>query len=96
LEQIEDTAMNLFRSARVECDGVLSAERELLVARIDYAQTREEKIKACDEAIQKAVECQSLAEALKNSARGHQIDVLRAQAFELEARIAREKAEAGT
>jgi non-homologous end joining protein Ku len=96
LQQIEEIAMKRFQNARVEYMEVLAGERELLVARIEYAQTREERIKACDQAIQKADECQELIEALRTSARALPTDLYRAQAFVLEAQIAREKAATGS
>ena len=95
LEQMCKVANNLFQNARVEYASVLAAQRELLAVRLDYAQTREERIKACDEAIQQAGHDQQCAEARRANARGTGLDVLKAQAYVLECQITRARAEAG-
>jgi outer membrane protein TolC len=94
LEQVRDFAKALYKNARIEYTDVLSAERELFAARLGNAATQQDRIKACDEAIRDARESQELAKAHKEGARGTHIPVLQAQVFELEAQIARAKAEA--
>jgi outer membrane protein TolC len=90
-----DVARKLYQNARIEYTDVLSADRELFAARLEYATTPEERIRACDAAIDNARQSQAIAKAHQDGARGTPVAVLRAQAFELEAQIAREKAEVG-
>jgi outer membrane protein TolC len=92
LEQIADVAKQLFKNARIPYEATLAAQRDLLTARLDYAETHEDRIKVCDDAIAQATETQEIAEAMRKSARGSQLAVLSADAFLLEAQISREKA----
>jgi hypothetical protein len=93
LEQLHGVAANLFQSARIEYEAVLGAERDLLAARLEYADTREDRIKACDETIENAEKSLEIVQARKVAARGLASEALKAQAFLLEAQIAREKLE---
>lgn len=95
LEQTRDVAKKLFETARVEFATVHKAERELLAARLEYAETKQDRIKACDQAIADAQFFQALNKARKEGARGTDIEVLSAKEFELQAHIERLKAEAG-
>jgi len=94
LEQICDIGMKLYQNGRIEYTDVLSARRELLTARLEYAETKQERIKACDEAIVFSSQMLALAKAHQEGARGTAVEVLRVQDFELQAQIARAKAEA--
>jgi outer membrane protein TolC len=93
LQQASDGAKLLFKNARVEFAEVLPARRELFAARIEYADTREDRLKACDEAIEDARQMLEIVQARKAAARASAVSVWQAQAFELEAQIARAKAE---
>ena len=93
LEKLCDVADRLYQKARVEYSQVHAAERELLAARLAYAETKEDRIKACDDAIKQARQGQGINQARKESARGTDLEVSQAQAFELEAQIARAKVE---
>jgi hypothetical protein len=93
LEKLCDVAERLYKNARVEYSEVHAAERELFAARLAYADTQADRMKACDEAIKQARQAQALNQARKDGARGTDLAVLRAQEFELEAQIARAKVE---
>jgi len=95
LEEIRDTAKRLFANAMTSFHDVCSAERDLLAARIAYTETREDRIKACDEAIEGARQWLEIIKARKAAARDTSLSTLKAQAFLLETQIARENAAAG-
>jgi len=95
LEEIRDSAQQLFAASRVSYEDVHAAQLELLAARIAYADTQKERIKACDEAVQEAIGWQKFTQSKVESSQATRIDVLKADAFVLETQIAREKAEAG-
>jgi hypothetical protein len=94
LEQMHDVARNLFQNARVELTEVLATERQLLAARLEFAETKQDRIKVCDDALKVAGELHALTEVRKQAARGTALAVLQAQDYELEIQIAREKAAA--
>jgi outer membrane protein TolC len=93
LEKLCDAAEKLYQNARVEYSDVHAAQRELFAARLAYTDTRQDRIRACDEAIKQARQAQSLNQARKDGARGTDLSVLQAQAFEQEAQIARARVE---
>jgi len=96
LEQRMEVASHLFTSARISYEEVHSASTDLLTARLDYAQTRDERLKICDQAIKKASEWKEVAQQRKESAQGTMVSVLKAEADILELQIMREKLEAGS
>jgi len=93
LEQVHDTAKQLFQNARIQFESVHGAAAELFAARLEYAETQEDRIKACDDAVKAATECYEVVLAQKQASRGSEFAVLKAKAFVLEVQIAREKAE---
>ena len=93
LEQVRDSATRLFQNARIEYEEVFGAERELLAARIAYAETKDDRIKACDEAVKNAMNFHQFLQARKQAARGTHLSELKAQCFLLEMQIMRENAE---
>jgi hypothetical protein len=93
LEEIHDSAKQLFASARTSFDEVHAAAAALLAARIEYAESQKDRIKVCDEAVQEAVEWQKFAQQMAQAGQATGIVELKAQAYLLEAQIAREKAE---
>jgi hypothetical protein len=93
LEEIHDSAKRLFASARTSFDEVHAAAAVLLAARIEYAETQQDRIKACDEAIQEALGWQKVAQQMVQTGHATGVVELKAQAYLLEAQIAREKAE---
>ncbi len=73
LEQLCDVAKKLFSQARVEFTEVLAARRRLLAdAPRQRADTRQDRIKACDEAIEEARQWQAITEARFRDARAPQ------------------------
>jgi hypothetical protein len=95
LEQLCDFAQTQWQNARGEFAEVLAAKRDLFAARLEYAETKQDRIKVCDNAIENARKLQELSQAMQATARGTHIAVLRAQALLLETQIARAKADAG-
>ena len=93
VEQCCEYARKLYEQGRIEYTEVYAAERELLTARLALADTPQARTTACDQAIAMARHFQEIAQARKESARGTQLEVLRARDFELQALIERAKAE---
>lgn len=87
LEQISEVAKASFQTTRGSYEDVHSASVELFAARRDYAQTREERIKVCDEAVQEAETWLKVVVAMVEKARISPIARLQAEAFVLEARF---------
>lgn len=92
LEEIHGAAKQLFLSARTSFDEVHAAAAALLAARIEYADTQKDRIKACDDAIQEALEWQKAVQQMVQAGRATELVRLKAQAYVLEIQIAREKA----
>jgi outer membrane protein TolC len=95
LKEVHDIAERYFTNARISYDQVLAAQRELLAARLEYAETREDRIKACDDLIEEARAEMSHLEQMVRNGQATQVAVLKAQAYLLEVQIALAKAEAG-
>lgn len=95
LEEVCDTAKKLFANARTTFEDVHAAERTLLDARLAYAETRKDRIKACDEAIQNAIEWHRLMQARVQASQATRLEELKARASLLEIQIMRENAKIG-
>jgi hypothetical protein len=95
LEEMHRTATALFKNARMPYEELRGISEELLTARYEYAATKEDRLKACEDAIKEAQESIEFLRARQAAARGTVVEVLKAQDYLLEAQIAREKAEAG-
>jgi len=93
LEEIHDVAKQGFANARTSYEEVLAAKRDLIAARLEYADTQKDRIKACDEAVQEALELQQVVQAMVEASRASGLAKLKAQAYLLETQIMREKAE---
>jgi hypothetical protein len=93
LEALCDGAERLYQNGRLEYSEVHAAERALFAARLAYADTPQDRLKACDDAIKRARHAQAINQARKEGARGTDVGVLQAKDFELEAQIARAKIE---
>src|SRR5690349_16292103 len=89
LEEIHGVAKQLFLSARTSFEEVHIASAALLAARIEYADTQKDRIKACDDAIQEALEWQKAVQQMVEAGRATDLVRLKAQAYVLEIRIAR-------
>lgn len=90
LEEVRDTAKKLFANGLTTYEEVHTAEREFLAARLESAETREEQIKVCDQAIKEALELQQRAAQMVQIARATRLVELKAQVYLLETQIARE------
>lgn len=90
-----EIAKALYQRGSIQYGDVLAAQRELLAARLEYADTNQERIKICDQAIDLARQMHDIARAHKEGARGTEVEVLKFKDFELQARIARVKSGAG-
>ena len=95
LEEAQKVAANLYANARIGFEQLRAVNVELFAARRDYAETRKDRIKACDDSVQEALTWIQIAQAKKEFARESGLSELSAQAFLLEAQIARENAEIG-
>jgi hypothetical protein len=93
LELIHEAAKKSYESARTSFKEVHAAKVELLAARRDYADTRKDRIKACDEAVQEAIAWHTSVQGSVESGRAPRYDELKAQAFVLETQISRQIAE---
>ncbi len=90
-----EAVKRLYENGRVEYLSVYEAERELFVARLAYADSRQDRIKACDVAIENAQYLQKIAKAHMEGARGTQWESLRFRDFELQAQIERAETRGG-
>jgi len=92
LEEIRDSAKQLYADSRVSYEEVHGVQLELLAARIAYVETQKQRIKACDEAMQEATAWQQFVRSKVEAGKATRVDELKANAFLLETQIAREKA----
>lgn len=95
LEQARETATALFRNARASYEESLETERDYLAARLEYAATRAERIKACDQAIDGANNFVAIVQQQNANARNTHLAVLKSQAYLLETKIRRAKLDDG-
>jgi hypothetical protein len=93
LEEIHDVTKQGFANAHTSYEEVLAAKRELLTSRLEYADTQKDRIEACDEAVQDALELQQVVQAMVEASRASGLAKLKAQAYLLETQIMRENAE---
>ena len=73
-------------------DQVHEAKVKLLEARLDLAETKEQRLKVHEEAVQDAREWEEVASKIAQAGRGPPVEVLRARSYHLERRIALERA----
>jgi hypothetical protein len=90
---ISEARKRLFEKASVDYAVVHASERELFAARLEYAESQEDRIKACDLAIEDVRRLQGIIQAQKESGQATGFALLQAQEFELQAQIARANAE---
>lgn len=91
LEQVYEIASQIYKNGRASYEDVHSAEVALLAARLEAAETQEERVKVCDEAVAGAVKWHAFAQELVKSAQASRITELKAEAYVLETQIMREK-----
>jgi hypothetical protein len=75
-------------------DAVHKAKVDVLAARFDLAETKEDRIKVCEEAVKEAADWEASLKNLVEGGFASPVDLLKAQAGGLECRIALEKAKA--
>jgi hypothetical protein len=93
LEEAHEIVNERFRHALEAFELVIIVEKDLLAARLAIAENREERVKACDAAIDNAKAILEIQEAFFNSKRIQKAGVLVAKSLVLEAEIERVKAE---
>lgn len=94
LKEIHETTKQLFEGGRMSAEEVVAADRELFAARLADVDTRKDRIDVCREALRTALEWQTKVKEWRAAGRVTAVAVLKAEAYVLEIRITREKAEA--
>lgn len=92
--EIHELVKKAYASGEAGVDQVHAARAELLTAQLDLAETNEERIKVHQEIVQQAEGWTKVVAQMANAAQATTIDVLKAKAQLLEARIALERAKA--
>jgi len=90
LEKIHDLTKKGFLDGLVSHEQVHTAKADLLSARLDYAETKKDRIKICDEAVNDALEWQKLVQQGAVARVASRIDELRADSDLLSAQLTRE------
>lgn len=93
LEKIHELARKAFKDGVITHEQLRVAKNDLLSAKHDYAETREERIKICDEAVQEAKDWQKIVQEGVKAAVFSRLDELKAQSDLLEAQISRVRAD---
>ncbi len=93
LEQIHDLTKKGFMDGLVSHDQLHTAKADLLSARLDYAETKKDRIKICDEAVKDATAWQKTVQAGAAAKVLSRYDELKAESDLLEAQITRENAD---
>jgi outer membrane protein TolC len=87
LQSIYDLTKKGFDDGVIAYEQVRTAKSDLLSAKLDYAETKKDRIKACDEAVADAKEWQKIVQvAVKGNALSR-FDELKAESDLLEAQI---------
>ena len=92
LKEAVQLAVREYRTGRVDFDSVLELRRDLLIAELELAASREERIKLLEEFAELANEFEKFATERFRSGQGTQVDVLRAKAALLKSQIDLERA----
>lgn len=93
LESIRESCQVLFQHGKLSFDEVHNASVDLFSARLEYAESRGERIRICDEAIKEAITAQEIAQARFERAETSRVSVLKAEAYVLKTQIDRQNAE---
>ena len=93
LKTIHDLAKKGFMDGLISHEQLRTAKTDFLSAQLDYADTKKDRIKACDEAVEDAREWQKTVQEGMKAKVFSRFDELKAQADLLEAQITRENAE---
>ncbi len=92
LKEAVQLAVREYRTGRVDFDSVLELRRDLLIAELELAANREERIKLHEEFVELANEFEKVATERFRSGQGTQVNVLKAKAAVLQSRIDLERA----
>lgn len=93
LQTIHDLTKKGFTDGVIAYEQLRTAKADLLSARLDYAESKKDRITACDEAIADAKEWQKIVQQGAKGNAFSRFDELKAEADLLEAQITRENAE---
>lgn len=94
-EEIQQIAESAFQTGRGSYREVIQAQFAVLKARLELAETRQERIKIYEQMIARAEAYQKFVLATHTAGRGARLDLLKAQDRVLELRIALERAKKG-
>jgi len=90
--RIYELTLERYKSGQASPDQLLQAQTAILSAKLELAETKQERIKAHEEMVTLAEQAQEYAQKLVDAGQGTTIDALKARAHLLRARIALEKA----
>lgn len=91
LEKIHDLAKKGFLDGLISHEQLRAAKADLLSAKLDYAETRQERIKICDEAVKDARDWQKIVKEGAAAMVFSRLDELKAESDLLQAQITREQ-----
>lgn len=92
-EDLHEVLNRRYSSDPFDYEVVISAERDLLTARLAVAANRTERTKACDDAVEDVKAILEIQEKLFEAARFNRDCVFATKSYLLETQIARQKAE---
>src|SRR5262249_5458426 len=90
--RIYELTLERYKSGHASPDQLLQSQAAILSAKLELAQTKQERIKAHEEMVRLAEQAQEHAQKLADAGQGTTSDALKAKAYLLRARIALEKA----
>ena len=94
LQSIYDLTKKGYESGAISYEQLRTSKSDLLSARLDYADTKKDRIKACDEAVEEAKKWQKIVQDGVKALAYSRFDELKAESDLLEAQITRENNEA--
>lgn len=92
VSEVHGLVLQGYKNGEVSVDQVVHAKAALLNAKLDLAETKGERIKIQEEMVTLAEEWEKIVEQLAAGQQATRIDVLKAKAHLLEARIGWERA----
>jgi outer membrane protein TolC len=94
VSQLHELTLASYRSGTTSLSDVLQARADLLAARLDTCQTKAQRIEVLEAMVKLAEETKKLTEQLASAAEVSKLQVLKAEAHVLEARIRLEREKA--
>jgi hypothetical protein len=91
LGQIHELAKKGYLDGLISHEQLRAAKANLLSAKLDYAETRQERIKICDEAVKDARDWQKMVQDGAAARVFSRLDVLKAESDLLQSQITREQ-----